>query len=228
MATFVLVAGGWRDGSYYQSVTEALREQNHDVYPVTLSGLGDRQHLLTASINLDTHIRDVIEVLETERLSDVILCAHSYGGMVISGVAEAVPERISSLVYVDAYVPADGESCWELTSEMYRQRFIDGASSNGYAVNPPSSSRDRVTPHPFASFVQKIRLKGDPAANGMRNYFIYLSNWSDTPFTGTYERLRNDPNWKVFSLPYKHNIMSEAPDKLLEILLAVATDGEST
>jgi pimeloyl-ACP methyl ester carboxylesterase len=198
-------------------------EQKHDVYPLTLTGLGDRQHLLTASINLDTHIQDVIGFIKTERLTDVILCGHSYGGMVISGVADSVPEFISSLVYIDAYVPADGESCWDLANETFRQMFIEGASFNGYAVNPPPRLLDsRATPHPLASFVQKIRLKGNPA-NRMRHYYIYLSNWNETPFTSTYERLRNDPTWNVFSLPFGHNIMAEAPDKLLELLLMVST-----
>jgi pimeloyl-ACP methyl ester carboxylesterase len=220
MTTFVFIAGGWHGGWYFQELASALHQQNHNAFPLTLTGLGDRAHLLTASTNLDTHIEDVINFLKIERLTDVVLCAHSYGGMVISGVADRFPECLSSLVYIDAYVPKDGDSCWSLANDTYRQRFIEGASKSGYAVEPRPGADTRTTAHPLASFMQKIRLNRQ-LDERIRKHYIYLSGWKDTPFTSTYEQLRTDPSWCVYTLPVSHNVMSDAPDKLLEILLKI-------
>lgn len=220
MAVYVLIAGGWHAGWYYQNLAEDLRKQNHEVYPLTLTGLGDRAHLLTSDTNLETHIQDVIGFLKTEQLKDVILCGHSYGGMVITGVADRIPECISNLVYIDAYVPEDGDSCWSLTNEMYRQMFIDGSSQSGYAVIPPAGLDARTTPHPFASFIQKIQLR-DKSKKQIHQHYIYLSGWDETPFTSTYKRLLPDPAWSVHNLPVGHNFMAEDPDSMLSILLEV-------
>lgn len=102
MTTFVLVPGAWHGGWYFQPVTEALRRQGHDVYPITLTGVGDRRHLINPVVNLDTRIRDVSSVIECERIDKVGLCAHSYAGMVITGVADRMPERVSALLLTRA------------------------------------------------------------------------------------------------------------------------------
>jgi len=218
VATFVLVPGGWHGGWYFQPLTRQLRQHGHEVYPLTLTGLGERSHLLTASVNLDTHIEDVVRVLENEQIEDAVLCGHSYGGMVISGVADRVRERIAALVYCDAYVPEDGDSCWSLAGEAFRQLFADGAGADGYSVARPSALDQRATAHPLGSFLQKIRLTG-AWATVRRRAFVYLSGWEGTPFRPVYERLRHDPAWNVHTLPVGHDIMGEAPDALLEILL---------
>ena len=223
MATFVLVPGGWHGGWYFQPLARQLRQLGHDVYPVTLTGLGERSHLLSASVNLDTHIQDVVSLLECERIEDAILVAHSYGGMVVSGVADRLPERLAALVYCDAYVPEDGDSCFSLAGDVYRQRFLDGAKVDGYSVAAPSRLDPRATAHPLASFLQAIHLTG-AWATVRRREFVYLSGWEDlTPFRPTYDRLRSDPAWTVHTLPVGHNIIGQAPDKLLEILLNVAS-----
>jgi pimeloyl-ACP methyl ester carboxylesterase len=221
VATFVLVPGGWRGGWWYRPIVEALRRHGHDAHAVTLTGLGDRAHL-RATANLDTHVQDVTALLEAEQITDAVLVGHSYAGMVITGAADRCPDRVRRLVYSDAYVPADGESCWDLTTPEFRRLFVEGAAADGVSVAPPRTSDARTTAHPLASFVQKIRLSG-AVERVPRRDFIYLSGWRDrSPFNELHERLSRDPAWHTHRLPTGHNIVAEAPDKLLEILL----DGE--
>src|SRR5512142_2988322 len=179
--TFVLVPGGWHGGWWFQPLAHRLTRLGHEAFPLTLTGLGERKHLLAASTNLDTHVEDVVNVLETEQLEDVILVGHSYGGMVITGAADRVPERVAALVYVDAYVPDDGDSCWALTSDAYRRVFLDGVVRDGHSVAPPAALDPRATPHPLASFLQPIRLSGGVDRVPRREY-VFLSGWSETPF----------------------------------------------
>ncbi len=217
---YVLVPGGWHGGWWFQPLAHRLTRLGHEAFPLTLTGLGERKHLIAASTNLDTHVEDVVNVLETEQLENVILVGHSYGGMVITGAADRVPERIAALVYIDAYVPADGDSCWALTSDEYRRVFLEGAARDGYSVAAPTRLDPRATPHPLASFVQAIRLRGHVDRVGRREY-VFLSGWSGTPFGSVYERLRGDPSWRVHRIECGHNVMRDAPDALLAILLTV-------
>jgi pimeloyl-ACP methyl ester carboxylesterase len=218
MATFVLVPGGWHGGWYFQSFAEALRVRGHRAHAITLTGLGERRHQLRAHVNLDTHVEDVVQLLEMENLSEVILLGHSYAGMVVSGVLDRAPDRIGAAIYADAYVPEDGQSCFDLSTDLFRQQFLDNAAKDGFSVLPPSRLVDpRVTPHPLAAFLQSMRLKNPPPR--VRRGFIYLSGWPETPFTSTYERLRMAQEWRTFDLPVGHNIISMAFDELLEIAL---------
>jgi pimeloyl-ACP methyl ester carboxylesterase len=128
MATFVLVHGAWSGGHVWRPNARALRQAGHDVYTPTLTGVGERSHLLRAGIDLDTQIADVLNVIKYEQLSDIVLCGHSYGGMVVTGVADAVPERISSLVYLDAFVPENGQALSDLVAANRNQPSGDGIS----------------------------------------------------------------------------------------------------
>jgi pimeloyl-ACP methyl ester carboxylesterase len=221
VTTFVLVPGGWHGGWWFEPLARRLRTHGHEAYPVTATGVGERHHLTGPAVNLDTHVQDVLAVLDQERLTDVVLCGHSYGGMVITGVADRAPDRIAALVYCDAYVPEDGESCWELAGDGYRQLFLDGARADGFTVAPPPGLDARATGHPLASFVQAIRVTG-AWRRIRRREFLYLSGWSGTPFTAQYHRLSDDPEWITHALPVGHNVMADAPDELTELLLATA------
>lgn len=220
MAIYVLIPGGWHGGWYFQSVAEALRARGHRAYPVTLTGLGDRRHLLRADVNLDTHIEDVVHLLQAENLSNVILVGHSYAGMVLSGVLDRAAERIGAAIYSDAYVPEDGQSCFDLTNDTFRKLFLEAAAGDGFSVPPPKSLDPRTAPHPLASFLQRLRLKNPPPQ--IPRAYIYLSGWPDTPFSAVYERLRQDPAWRTHNLPVGHKIVAEAFDEFLEILLQYA------
>ena len=134
MATFVLVHGAWHGGWCWIKVAEPLRTQGHRVFAPTLTGLGERAHLVSPDINLDTHIQDIVGVLESEELMDVILVGHSYAGMVITGVAERVTDRLSALVYVDAFVPENGQSMLSINPE----RVISGPGGGGRRQSDPN------------------------------------------------------------------------------------------
>ncbi len=219
MATYVLVPGGWHGGWYFQSFVEALRAHGHRAYATTLTGLGERRHLLRTDVNLDTHVEDVVQLLEMENLSEVILLGHSYAGMVVTGVLDRVPNRIAAAIYVDAFVPDSGQSCFDLANDLHRKLYLN--TQDGFGVLPPPRLVDpRVTPHPLAALLQGLRLKRPPPQ--VKRGFIYLSGWPETPFTSTYERLRLAPEWRTFDLPVGHNVIGTAFGELLEIALQFA------
>jgi pimeloyl-ACP methyl ester carboxylesterase len=142
LPTFVLIPGGWS----LTPLARKLRALGHDVFTATLTGPGERVRLAaSARPNLDTHITDVANMLAFEDLHDVVLCGHSYAGMVVSGVADLMPERIAALVYVDAFVPKDGEAWWDLAGDYFHKRAIDGSAAGGFSL-PPSAAI--ASPHP--------------------------------------------------------------------------------
>jgi len=233
MSNFVLVHGGWHGGWCWRKVARLLRDQGHDVFTPTLTGLGERSHLLSADINLDTQIQDVANVIDYEDLDQVVLVGHSFGGMVISGVADRMAARVAALVYLDAFVPEDGDSLLALTSESFRQFLTDGASRHGGLVAPPVSAEgfsvnpaDRAWvdakcgPHPFAAFLQRISLTGAWKAVP-RKVYVYCDGWSPNPFAELFERLNADPEWTARTAPCGHDIMIDLPDALADMLLAL-------
>ncbi len=232
MATFVLVHGGFQGGWAYRRVAKILRASGHEVYTPTLTGLGERSHLAFLPINLDTHIADVVNAILWEDLSDVVLLGHSYGGMVITAVADQLPDRISALVYLDALVPEDGDTLFTLRPE-YMQFFVDQvAKGGGLSVAPrPASAFDtsqpedwawidsKATPHPFACFVQAIELQGRAAAL-RRHVYVYAAGGI---CEGMYDRFRNDRGAWVIPVDSRgHSIMIEQPERVAEILVEAA------
>ena len=161
MANFVLVHGAWHGGWCWQRVTKALQQQGHRVHAVTLTGLGERAHLLAPGITLDTHIDDVISAIEVEELSDVVLAVHSYAGMIGTAVADRLGKRLRHLVYVDAVLPKPGES-WSSTQSAatQQQRLSAAQASTRFSFPPPDPEvfglhdadrawvKRRQTPHP--------------------------------------------------------------------------------
>ncbi|MFC7589004.1 alpha/beta fold hydrolase [Nonomuraea antimicrobica] len=157
-------------------------------------------------------------VLVNENIEDAVLVGHSYGGMVIKGVADRMPDRVNALVYLDAVVPADGDSCWSLVSDRERQWYMDVVDT-GYAVRPLPFFDPRATAHPLASLLQPLRLTNDHPHNH-RQVYVYAAAWDgESPFTPIYQRLSNDPEWTTYALDSGHNLMRDAPEDLLEILL---------
>ncbi|WP_431045745.1 alpha/beta fold hydrolase [Streptomyces sp. P1-3] len=222
MTTFVLIPGAWHGAWTYEPLARQLRAHGHQAYPLTLTGVGDRRHLLTATVNLDTHIADVVNLLTDEQITDAVLVGHSYGGMVITGAADRVPERVAGLVYVDAMVPEDGDSCWSLVTDQERAWYLEGVGETGYTSAPLPFFDPRATPHPLASLLQSVRLAGGLDRYRSRDY-VYATGWDgQSPFTALHERLRDDPAWRTHAVASGHNVMRDAPDELLRILLAAA------
>jgi pimeloyl-ACP methyl ester carboxylesterase len=219
MTTFVLVPGGWKGSWAYDAVVPLL--DGHDVHALTLTGLRPEDDEVTvATANLDTHIDDVLLLLERADLTDVTLVGHSYAGMVITAAADRAAGRISRLVHLDAFVPRDGESWWSLTNDYFHQVATAGATTSGYAVRPPGDKDPRRRPQPLASFMQAIRLTGKVNEIPRRD-FVYCTGWADqTPFGELHTRLQADPDWQVHVIPTGHNVMNEAPDFVADLLLS--------
>src|SRR5262245_38418410 len=131
MATFVLVHGAWLGGWNWKPIRTGLLAAGHDVFTPTLTGLTDRSHLLSPGVSLDTHITDIVNLIHWEELNDIVLCGHSYGGAVVTGVADQMPNRIRSLVYLDAFVLDNGESVAQHVPRDQWKQLAEGAKSLG-------------------------------------------------------------------------------------------------
>lgn len=220
MTTFVLVPGACHGGWCFDDLAGTLRADGHRVLALTLTGIAERAHLLHAGVNLDTHVADVLAEFDVHDITDAVLVGHSYGGMVITAVADRIPDRVSALVYLDAFVPRDGESCWTLTNDEQRQWYI-GVDSTGYGVPPLPFFDERATAHPLASLMQPVRLGNAPS--GIRRVYVRAGNWpTESPFAATYARLRTDPAWTTYSLDGAHNLMRDNHSDLVRILRGAA------
>jgi pimeloyl-ACP methyl ester carboxylesterase len=233
MATFVLVHGAWHGGWCWKRVATLLRQAGHDVHTPTLTGLGERAHLMSPSIDLQTHVQDVLGLLRCEELTEIVLCGHSYGGMVITAVADLVPERVRSLVYLDAFVPDDGTSLLDFVPPEAAAAYRTDARTNGdgfrltpipaevYRVNPLDCDwiNRRCTDHPLNCFEQRVRLAGT-WLNVPRLVYVHAAGWTRSSLLQVYERLKQDPAWQVTSLPCGHDVMIDMPREVTDILLA--------
>jgi pimeloyl-ACP methyl ester carboxylesterase len=215
MATFILIAGGWQGGWVYEKVADILTRREHKALPITLPGLGD---VPAPTANLQTHIDAVARVVNSQQ-GDLTIVGQSYGGMVVSGAADADPSRIQALVYVDAYVPDSGDSVWSLTTPRFREMFINGAKIDGLNCAPSTNMDPRCRPHPIGTFLQSIDLSGR-WREVPRKTFVGAHGWDGSPFRDLYERLDGDPEWSTISLDCGHNVARLEPEALAEILLA--------
>ncbi|HKS45759.1 MAG TPA: alpha/beta fold hydrolase [Amycolatopsis sp.] len=197
MTTFVLVPGACHGAWWFEPLARGLRHHGHEAHAVPLTGVGERRHMLSTSVNLDTHIEDVVNLLTDGDITEAVLVGHSYAGMVISGAADRVPERVAGLVFVDAFLPYDGESCWTLTSDEQRAWYVDGAAENGYATPPLPFFDPRSTPHPLASLLQRLKLQGG-FDRFRRKEYVYATVWEgESPFKSSSERALGDPSWRT-------------------------------
>lgn len=229
MATFVLVHGGFHGGWCYSRVAAKLRAKQHDVHTPTLSGLGERAHIAGQPVNLSTHIQDIVAVIESYDLNDVILCGHSYGGMVITGVAGQLGGRIRTLFYLDAAVPEHNESLFDMIGPERTLLMLAATGETGTMVAPPGAAFFQVNPadvdwvnrqctsHPIGSFIQKLQYTGKEAMVTCRTFvlcarFISINH-------ATYARVKGLPGWKAVSLDCGHDVMIDRPDALTALLL---------
>lgn len=221
MTTFVLIPGACHGAWCFDDLAAALRAHGHRVLAYTLTGVAERAHLAQSGVNLDTHLTDVLAALAADTdADDLVLVGHSYGGMVITGVADRIPDRVDALVFLDALVPHDGESCWDLVNDEERRWYLD-VDDTGYGVRPLPFFDPRASAHPLASFLQRITLSGD-LDRFRRRDFLYAMEWpGESPMRQSYERVRHDPAWAVHELDGAHNLMRDNPDDLLRILLDV-------
>lgn len=207
MTTYVLIAGACHGGWYYEPITARLRAEGHQVHAPTLSAVG----------NLAEHVEQVLALVDG--LEDIVLAGHSYGGMVITAVADRVPEKVKSLVYVDALVPRDGQSAWDLVHGFWRQWYIDGVSGDGRGVAPMPFFDERAFAHPIASLLQRPHLTGavDDIAN---RWYLYCEQTQESPFTQFRDAFQADPDWEVRSLDVGHDFLNGGAEDFLDVLKA--------
>ena len=230
IGTYVLVHGAWHGGWCWAKVARLLRDAGHEVHTPTLTGLGDRAHLARPEVDLETHIQDVVAVLESEELRQVTLVGHSYGGMVISGVAARTSGRIGQLVYLDAFVPETGKSLLDYLGER-ATAMREAAATHGEGWTLPSfpperfgvtSQRDtewlnkHLVAQPLRTFEQPL-----PAAGGdkLKRTYIYCSKPAMGTFDQFAERLRDDRKWTFHDVKTGHDAMVTAPGEIAKILM---------
>ncbi|MGD9878979.1 MAG: alpha/beta hydrolase [Reyranella sp.] len=227
MATIVLAHGAWSAAWAWKKMRPLLRAAGHEFFSPTYTGLGERAHLAHHEIDLSTHIHDVTAVLEFEDLRDVTLLGHSYGGMVATGVADAARDRISRLVYIDAFAPRDGESLFDLVGPKAEANMRAGAMKDGAGwklpINPmpPDTAPDDVAwasprrrPQPIKTFEQKLRLVSKEAPPP-RHYIYAKRNGPGDVFRQFGERARSEPGWKYYEMDCSHNPHITCPEALM-------------
>jgi len=234
VSTYVLVHGAWRGSWIWKRIRRLLQARGHEVFTPTHTGVADRSHLSSPNVNLDMHITDVANLIRWEELSNVILCGHSYGGCVVSGVADRVPDRIGALVYLDAFVLENGQCLDDTIPPEVRNKRIALAKEVGEGWKLPPipaeefnvNSRDRdwvnrqSTMQSLACFEQPLRLTG--ALNQIKNVtYILASGWSPSPFPQLYEKAKAK-GWKTATIECGHDVMLDRPEEFVEQLLAVS------
>jgi pimeloyl-ACP methyl ester carboxylesterase len=247
MANFVLVPGFWLGGWAWKRVEKILREKGHEVFPVTLTGLGERVHLGSADTDLSTHVADVVNVIRYNELENVYLAGHSYAGVVITQVADQIPERIAKLIYVDCAPAADGVALTDFYSPETLAKFEKIVSEEGEGWRLPLPSRadfddgknltdlteedlaliERLaTPQPFNAARQKASLK-----NPLRKDLPKIAIWCEEKSEEIREFLKDDPplyselkdpKFEFIDLPTGHYPMLTRPVELAEIFIKAA------
>ena len=209
MTTFLLLHGAWGESWQWRKVAALLRNRGHDVFTPTFTGLGERGHLMSPEINLDTHIKDIEGVITYEQLDDFVLVAHSYAGMVATAIADAEPKRLRALIYVDAALPKDGEAMLDIVSAERRQTVIGLAEEHGDGYRVPetlvletgiddAAERQeflaRMCPHPLAALLQPVRPTGDWTRAARKAYVFAALNDSHR-FREYRDWAASQPDW---------------------------------
>jgi len=231
MATIVLVHGGTSGGWAWKPISSRLRDKGHEVYTPTLTGLGERVHLLNREIGLDTHIADIVNVLIFEDLHDVILVGHSLAGTIITGVADQVPERVSRLIYLDAFLPENGENSMDLVEPGGKKmtEHMVQTRGDGWLFPVVAESKDEKTDrhrqHPFKAWTDKLNLKKKARGNIASVYVRFTADKQ----LGTPQQLGFEPSWQrakslgldVYEVDTVHSITQDSDAKakiLIELI----------
>jgi pimeloyl-ACP methyl ester carboxylesterase len=238
MTTFVLVHGAWHGSWCWQRVRKDLQARGHAVFTPTLTGVGERAHLLARDVDLETQILDVVNLIVWEELTDIVLCGHSYGGCVVTGAADRLPERIRALIYLDAFVLDDGERLIDHLPEEQRERMYAGtrATGDGWRVPPiPAAvfavnADDRnwvdrqCTPHPLACFEQRLKLSGGVSRIKDIRYILATGFRENSPFPPFQARAKAR-GWKTATIEAGHDAMLDRPEGVAAMLLDAAGAG---
>ena len=218
-STIVLVHGAWGGGWAFRRVEALLRERGHTVYRPTLTGQGERVHLASPEIGLETHVEDVVNVILFEDLRDVVLVGHSYGGMVVTGVADRVADRVRKIVYVDAFVPGDGDSLMSLVGDG--GAWLKSMEKDGFVVPPwvrSGQSPPHDVPHSLRTLTDTLTLRNGAARRIPAIYILTLeAGKEDDDFSAQAQRARAR-GWPVERLQADHNPQWSAPEQFADML----------
>jgi pimeloyl-ACP methyl ester carboxylesterase len=226
VTTFVLVPGACHGGWWYDPLVQRLNAEGHAAHAVTLAGLEDEPRL-DRVINLDTHVGQAAELLSEAAVEGpaqrpgVVLVGHSYGGSVITAAADRMPDRVRALVYLDAFIPEDGDSCWSMTNDQEREWYVSAAASSGYGVDPRPFFDERARPHPLATLLQASRLTGSWRRVPTKIHVAALDWPGDSPMAGAAARARRDPEFTVQEWNTRHNVMHDGPGRVLDLIHAL-------
>ena len=235
MTNFVLVHGTWGGGWQWRNVAERIRREGHSVFTPTLTGLGEREHLISRQTDLEMHIQDVAAVISCERLRDVVLVGTSYAGLVISGVADRIPEQVGALIYLNAAMPTNGKCMLDTVSAERRaavQKLAD-VEGEGYRV-PTSLVLDtgiederireeylkRMSPHPLPSLLQPIRLTGRFMEVARKSYVLATKKVSHH-FQEYHDWAKQQSDWTSHEIASHHYPMATMPDVTSDLLMRI-------
>jgi len=231
--TFVLVHGTWHGGWCWRRVADGLESKGHKVYAPTLTGVGDRSHLLSKDVNLTTHVTDIVNLVKWEDLKDIVLVGHSSAGFIITQAAEQIGPQVASIVFLDAFVPQPGDNLISLANPGPR-KFLEEAVARGDSVAKPVPAAafkvnekdqawvdSKCTAHPLAAVTEKITAAGarDKIA---RKTYIRAAGFPSPVFDETLAKMKTAPGWKTYEVASGHDVMVDMPDRLTEILIEVA------
>ena len=231
--TFVLVHGAWHGAWCWRRVSDLLERKGHKVFTPTMTGLGASSHLLTKDVNLTTHITDIANVIKWENLSNIVLVGHSYGGFIISGVAEQLADKVASIVFLDAFVPDNGESLAGSASQPVKDAIAAAQGRGDHSLKPVPAKVFRVnekdqpwvdgkcTPHPIATLTDKIAITGARDKIAKKSY-IRAKGYPSVAFDAALDKHKPNAAWKTYEMTSGHDAMVDQPERLTEILLEVA------
>jgi pimeloyl-ACP methyl ester carboxylesterase len=232
LATYVLCHGAWSGGWRYRGVEKFLRAAGHEVYRPTYTGLGERAHLTNPEIDLTTHVNDVLGVIKFEEIGEFVLVGHSYGGMVITCVADQLWERIPRIVYLDAFLPGNGKCLLDYAGDEGKgMREAVARNGDGWKVHRPEGTipasltleeRARLAefthPQPFKTMTQKVEISGNHLKIPAKVYVLCTEN-KGSPFWQFAEANRARPDWTVVDLPTHHQLLQSMPRETADIVL---------
>lgn len=236
MTTFVLVHGTWGGGWQWRNVAERLRKNGHSVFTPTFTGLGERAHLISRQTNLDTHVQDIAAVISCERLTDVALVGTSYAGLIISGVADRMPERIATLIYLNAAMPTNGKCMLDSVSEERRAAVQKLADTHGDGYRVPTSLVldtgiedqvaqaeyiSRMSPHPLSSLLQPIELTGKYLEVARKSYVLATRKISHH-FQEYHDWAKRQPGWTAHEIASNHYPMATMPNETSDLLVRIS------
>lgn len=220
--TILFVHGAWGGGHDYRQIETLLEEKGNDVFRPTMTGQGERMHLNSPDVTLETHIQDILNVVKFERLKDIVIIGHSYGGMVITGVVDRIPDKISHVIYLDAFLPEDGESLFDLTGAQSREQFTELAEEqgDGYMVPPMWPDPWPDVPHPLGTLNEPVTLQNqDKVKRIPHTYILTMDPGAETDSFSRFALRAKTRGWNYYELEGGHNVHRDIPGELADLIL---------